>query len=840
MADGPTVINEPLCPRLMITAGAQTGKEIVLSQELSIGRAEDNILRLFDPQVSRHHARVGREGTAYVLMDLGSANGTLVDGQRLTAPHTLVPGERITICDTELLFLEAGQEIEKSVTVPLKAHRRAEQQATWTASISSPPAAPGPVSRDSRRALTIALMLVGAVVVMAAIVAGIVILIPDLPQKIGLSGPATASATPAVASPAGQAEEELPIPAATVPAAATGLERTPASSIDARVMNERLSEAQALVSRSKFEDATVIYESLVEEAPGDARPYVGWAWALIYDDRPQEALDQAQRAEDLDPGSADVATVLARSYLETGDVAAALPVAERAVSIESGSAEAHAVLAEVQLANGQSQAAMDEADLALVQDINCADAHRVRGWIYELVDGDMGRAVGELQIAAGLQPELWLRRHELGLVLMDVENYSTAIIAFQDALGIRPKAVTYTAIGEAYYRLAQYDQALASLEQALSLDAKDVDTYALLAASYARLGRCEEAARYIDQALGLDPIQPMALEARDLCESGSPTPHPSATATSAGPVVPAATTAAPAATAAATSKPVSSPAAVSGRFAFPVWNAEAHMYDTYVAKADGSGQHLVVSGMHQPAFSPNGEWLAVNGERSDHMNMFIVKPDGSGLKKITDFIEDSLPSWSPDSSGFVLATTRESPKHPQRIYVVDQVPFTGGPEPGRVLAAPSGPVQGDYPTWTSDNHVVYHGCDYTVEPQTCGLFVIRVAGGPWKQLTNNAEDTAPAESSGRIAFMSRRDGNWEVYVVNQDGSGLKRLTNSAANDGLPSWSRDGKTLAFASDRSGAWAIWAMSPDGSDQRKMFDLGGGGLAFDWQHERISWAQ
>jgi len=67
----------------------------------------------------------------------------------------------------------------------------------------------------------------------------------------------------------------------------------------------------------------------------------------------------------------------------------------------------------------------------------------------------MGRAAGELQTAAGLQPELWLRRHELGTLLLRAEDYTTAIMAFQDALKIRPKAVTYTSIGEAYYRLGQ-------------------------------------------------------------------------------------------------------------------------------------------------------------------------------------------------------------------------------------------------------------------------------------------------------------------------------------------------------------------------------------------------
>lgn len=86
--------------------------------------------------------------------------------------------------------------------------------------------------------------------------------------------------------------------------------------------------------------------------------------------------------------------------------------------------------------------------------------------------------------------------------------------------------------------------------------------------------------------------------------------------------------------------------------------------------------------------------------------------------------------------------------------------------------------------------------------------------------------------------MSNRDGNWELYIMNDDGSGVARLTNNAANDGLPTWSPDGRTIAFVSDQGGSWAVWAISPDGSNQRKLFDIGGRGLASDWQHERISW--
>jgi Tol biopolymer transport system component len=59
-----------------------------------------------------------------------------------------------------------------------------------------------------------------------------------------------------------------------------------------------------------------------------------------------------------------------------------------------------------------------------------------------------------------------------------------------------------------------------------------------------------------------------------------------------------------------------------------------------------------------------------------------------------------------------------------------------------------------------------------------------------RRLTNNhVWDESPAWSPDgtRIAFQSRRDGNWEIYVMNADGSGVRRLTTNPANDLDPDW-----------------------------------------------------
>jgi len=71
----------------------------------------------------------------------------------------------------------------------------------------------------------------------------------------------------------------------------------------------------------------------------------------------------------------------------------------------------------------------------------------------------------------------------------------------------------------------------------------------------------------------------------------------------------------------------------------------------------------------------------------------------------------------------------------------------------------------------------------------------------------------------KIAFASDRDGNYEVYVMNEDGSGLKRLTNNPDEDVFPCWSPDGRKIAFESRRDGNPEIYVMNADGTEQTNL---------------------
>lgn len=102
------------------------------------------------------------------------------------------------------------------------------------------------------------------------------------------------------------------------------------------------------------------------------------------------------------------------------------------------------------------------------------------------------------------------------------------------------------------------------------------------------------------------------------------------------------------------------------------------------------------------------------------------------------------------------------------------------------------------------------------------LFVVNADGSNMRQLTfNNTDDVAPSWSPDNrtIAFQAYRDGQPEIYVMNADGSNPVRLTSHPDYDGMPAFSPDGNRIAFVSRRTGGYRIYTMNRDGSGQRQL---------------------
>ena len=116
-----------------------------------------------------------------------------------------------------------------------------------------------------------------------------------------------------------------------------------------------------------------------------------------------------------------------------------------------------------------------------------------------------------------------------------------------------------------------------------------------------------------------------------------------------------------------------------------------------------------------------------------------------------------------------------------------------------------------------------------------GLFTVKLTA------TNSAGSDTESKTGlitvtglvSKIAFQSDRDGNYEIYVMDADGSNVQRLTQHAKVNYQASWSPDGKRFAFDSTRDSNWDIYVMDADGSNVQRLT-----------QHEKVDarpvWSQ
>ena len=97
--------------------------------------------------------------------------------------------------------------------------------------------------------------------------------------------------------------------------------------------------------------------------------------------------------------------------------------------------------------------------------------------------------------------------------------------------------------------------------------------------------------------------------------------------------------------------------------------------------------------------------------------------------------------------------------------------------------------------------------------------LITIASIVFLGCNNPTQDYNPVQ--GKIAFVSNRDGNYELYSMDLDGNNQKRLTNNENSDFAPRWSPDGQSLVFNSDLDGSFDIYTMHADGSELAKVFE-------------------
>jgi TolB protein len=175
-------------------------------------------------------------------------------------------------------------------------------------------------------------------------------------------------------------------------------------------------------------------------------------------------------------------------------------------------------------------------------------------------------------------------------------------------------------------------------------------------------------------------------------------------------------------------------------------------------------------------------------------------------------------TWSPDFSTVVFRAVQNITID---LYATDidgqlrqQVTGTG-----KNNHSPAFSPDGEWLAFTSERdgnpeiYVMHTACLHTS---------IRCQDADAIRLTNNPfvdDQAAWSPDSRQIIFQSNRDGDFEIYSMNRDGSQPRRLTNNPRRDLQPNWSPDGSTIAFISERDINAELYLMNVDGSQPSRM---------------------
>lgn len=248
--------------------------------------------------------------------------------------------------------------------------------------------------------------------------------------------------------------------------------------------------------------------------------------------------------------------------------------------------------------------------------------------------------------------------------------------------------------------------------------------------------------------------------------------------------------------------PASSPAAspLRGWFAFTVAGG-----DLWVMRGDGSDRHQVTrSGAgvdFSPTWAPNASRLAyrhstgTGGGPADTDTIRIVQADGSGER---DLIEGSFPAWSPD--GALIAF--------RGVEGVDLAVIRPDGSGLRSLGSPGS----ECPVWSPDGTRILYCRNQNlagVVSNDWNVWVMERDGSYQRQLTEDPARDYPiawSPDGSRVVFSSDRDGRGTSYVMAADGSGVAPITEATDLSSVNVWLPDGRFIIESADDPPDWYL----------------------------------
>jgi len=126
--------------QFIMRSGPTPGKVFPLEgNEITIGRENTNTIVINDAEVSRRHARMEKRGTTYMIQDLGSTNGTFVNGVRISGLQVLNAGDEVSFGENIVMMYEAVVDPNATMISSAKAPKTAVQPQRPVVSPAAPP-----------------------------------------------------------------------------------------------------------------------------------------------------------------------------------------------------------------------------------------------------------------------------------------------------------------------------------------------------------------------------------------------------------------------------------------------------------------------------------------------------------------------------------------------------------------------------------------------------------------------------------------------------------------------------------------------------------------------------